>query len=102
MENKNERNPHFPQRDHRTDHNRIPEDYITGEENGALIEDPVSNINGVNDPAVVPEVPEEVIREKNDRPAANTIKWAIIIAIILMIIIYFIVFHDQDGVLSAP
>ncbi len=102
MENKNERNPHFPQGDLRTDHHLIPEDYIAGTENGMPIVDPVSNINGVNDPAVVPEVPEEVIREKNDRPAANVIKWAIIIAIILMVIVYFMVFHNQDGVLSKP
>jgi len=51
---------------------------------------------------VVPEVPDKVVKEKNDRPAANTIKWAIIIAIILMIIIYFIMFYDRDVVSSAP
>lgn len=42
------------------------------------------------------EVPNEVIEKKNDRPAANTIKWAIIIAIIVMVLVYYFVFRDRD------
>jgi len=42
------------------------------------------------------EIPNEVIEKKNDRPAANTIKWAIIIAIIVMLLVYYFVFLDRD------
>lgn len=52
----------------------------------------------VNTPPVQEEVPEEVIKEENDKPAANTVFWAIVIAILIMILIYYFVFRDQDVV----
>lgn len=45
---------------------------------------------------------QEAIEEKNDRPAANTIMWAIVIAVIIMVIIYFMVFQGRDVVSSSP
>lgn len=44
------------------------------------------------------ELATEIVEEKDDKPAGNTIWWAIIIAVMVLIAIYFIFFYDK----SAP
>lgn len=57
------------------------------------------NPSRIPPPDVVPEepVPQEVIEEEDDKPAGNTIKWTIAIAIIILAIIYFLFFYQSGN-----
>lgn len=39
------------------------------------------------------EVPEVVKEEPNDKPAAKTLNWTILITVVLLTIIYFVFFY---------
>lgn len=64
---------------------------------------PVDGSGPLDESAIHDDPPsKEAIEEKNDRPAANLIMWAILIAVIIMAIIYFFVFYDRDTVSALP
>lgn len=62
-----------------------------------------ANPSRIPPPKVVPEVvpeepaPQEVIKEEDDKPAGNTIKWTIAIAIVILAIIYFLFFYESGN-----
>ncbi len=42
-------------------------------------------------------ISDEAIDEKNDKPAGNTLKWTIAVAVIVLLIIYFLFFYEGDN-----
>jgi hypothetical protein len=42
-------------------------------------------------------IADEAIEEKNDKPAGNTLKWTIAVAVIVLLIIYFLFFYEGDN-----
>lgn len=42
------------------------------------------------------DLPTEIIEQKDDRPAGITLKWVIIISVLVLILVYFIFFYDPS------